>query len=495
VFVDTNTLDLKESLEIGLKVKDKINEFSESGILEIGIDAVYKTLLLNDKKRYAGRVVKNFEEIIVKGKSASPIYGVEVKGMDIVRREWCELSKEISKKVLDLVLSEDEDFRDKIYEVLKEYGEILNNREKLREIQLEKFLIHKKLNKSLDVYKSKTLDFVNVARKMKELKRLRDNQLVGKVISFVICKGEQNDTPAYNRAYSLEEFHDSFKEGQVSLEIDPIWYLQAQVIRPVQRILENVKGIKEDKVVELLGVAKLHFNHVYENDENVKGNQNIGKKWKKGKKKIWYENNKVQNSGEGSLSFFYDNYSRGYKTLQWYQEDKKVKGSTVRNFLNFGNLDSGAINSLTKIELVNAFEKLISLITQSYYESIGTTCEVCDHLNEGFSMIEEENKKCEECESELFNNLPAKKFNGNLYYLEQVMNKAMKSVFVKPELKEVIKSRILKRLKEVRKGSRYQMLSLESVFKRWPKQKSLVEKQYNVVNCLLVKKSGAGLEK
>ena len=55
-------------------------------LLEIEIDGVFKSLLLLKKKKYAALNVVNWgsrDEQIVK----------EVKGLDMVRRDWCQLSK------------------------------------------------------------------------------------------------------------------------------------------------------------------------------------------------------------------------------------------------------------------------------------------------------------------------------------------------------------------------------------------------------------------
>ena len=50
--------------------------------LEIEIDGVFKSLLLLKKKKYAALTIENFgtpSERIVK----------EIKGLDLVRRDWC----------------------------------------------------------------------------------------------------------------------------------------------------------------------------------------------------------------------------------------------------------------------------------------------------------------------------------------------------------------------------------------------------------------------
>ena len=69
--------------------------------LEIDIDGVFKSLLLLRKKKYAALTVA----------SRNPkdpnqfVYVKEIKGLDIVRRDWCLLAKQIGEKVIGEILS------------------------------------------------------------------------------------------------------------------------------------------------------------------------------------------------------------------------------------------------------------------------------------------------------------------------------------------------------------------------------------------------------
>jgi len=80
--------------------------------LEIEIDGVFKSLLLMKKKKYAAIKIDDFAG---EGKKLSK----EIKGLDMVRRDWCILSKEVGNRVLDEILSDKE--REKIIIDLNEY--------------------------------------------------------------------------------------------------------------------------------------------------------------------------------------------------------------------------------------------------------------------------------------------------------------------------------------------------------------------------------------
>lgn len=55
-------------------------------------------MLLLKKKKYAALKVEDFN-------GEGKIITKEVKGLDMVRRDWCNLSKEVGNKVLDEILS------------------------------------------------------------------------------------------------------------------------------------------------------------------------------------------------------------------------------------------------------------------------------------------------------------------------------------------------------------------------------------------------------
>jgi DNA polymerase alpha subunit A len=89
VFINTKTQEIDQAVAVGKKIQDRVNSFSKSGILEIGMDAVYQRLLLNDKKRYAGISVLNVEEYLQDIGNIDLKTKIQIKGMEVIRREWC----------------------------------------------------------------------------------------------------------------------------------------------------------------------------------------------------------------------------------------------------------------------------------------------------------------------------------------------------------------------------------------------------------------------
>lgn len=110
IMINTGTKILRDSLEMGKKLKLEVNVLYKC--LEIEIDGVFKSLLLMKKKKYAAIKIDDFAG---EGKKLSK----EIKGLDMVRRDWCILSKEVGNRVLDEILSDKE--REKIIIDLNEY--------------------------------------------------------------------------------------------------------------------------------------------------------------------------------------------------------------------------------------------------------------------------------------------------------------------------------------------------------------------------------------
>lgn len=115
VMINTNMNTMAEALKVGNEFKRAVNERYK--LLEIDIDNIFRRLLLHAKKKYAAI---NMSE--VDGKYVDKL---EVKGLDMKRREYCALSKEVSQKLLNEILSGDDPelVLDKIHEYLREVSD------------------------------------------------------------------------------------------------------------------------------------------------------------------------------------------------------------------------------------------------------------------------------------------------------------------------------------------------------------------------------------
>jgi DNA polymerase alpha subunit A len=130
VMINTNMDNMSDAIKVGEEFKKSVNE--RYRLLEIDIDNIFRRLLLHAKKKYAA---VNLNE--VDGKYVEKL---EVKGLDMKRREYCALSKEVSSKLLNEILSgEDQEVvLNKIHEYLRE----LAGRMKEYTIPVQKYVIY-----------------------------------------------------------------------------------------------------------------------------------------------------------------------------------------------------------------------------------------------------------------------------------------------------------------------------------------------------------------
>ncbi|XP_032765041.1 DNA polymerase alpha catalytic subunit-like [Rattus rattus] len=232
------------------KVKNEVNKLYK--LLEIDIDGVFKSLLLLKKKKYAALVVEPTSD-------GNYITKQELKGLDIVRRDWCDLAKDTGNFVIGQILSDQS--RDTIVENIQkrliEIGEnVLNG-----SVPVSQFEINKALTKDPQDYPDKkSLPHVHVAlwinsqggRKVK----------AGDTVSYVICQDGSN-LPATQRAYAPEQL-----QKQDNLAIDTQYYLAQQIHPVVARICEPIDGIDAVLIALWLGLDSTQFRvHQYHKDE------------------------------------------------------------------------------------------------------------------------------------------------------------------------------------------------------------------------------------
>lgn len=81
--INTHATELDDATRIGIEFKKLVNE--RYRLLEIDIDATFKRMLLLQKKKYAALKCESKEQ-----------QKKEIKGLDMKRREYCQLSKDVS---------------------------------------------------------------------------------------------------------------------------------------------------------------------------------------------------------------------------------------------------------------------------------------------------------------------------------------------------------------------------------------------------------------
>ncbi|KAK7194983.1 DNA polymerase I alpha catalytic subunit [Novymonas esmeraldas] len=224
--------DIKAVRDLGLDLKAKINKRYQS--LEIDIDGVFRAILLLKKKKYAALAVTDWQD---EGRT----YKKEVKGLDMVRRDWCPLSKRVSDSVLSRVLNAEgsEDILDYVMNYMRDVAvQVRDGR-----YTLDDFVISKSLTKEPEAYRGTSFPHATVALRMKQRKEL---VRVGDLIPYVVCAGERLS----DKAFHVEEVRQNSQ-----LRIDAEWYLSAQVYPPVMRLCEHIQGFSNVQLSEAMGIA------------------------------------------------------------------------------------------------------------------------------------------------------------------------------------------------------------------------------------------------
>ncbi|XP_056004368.1 DNA polymerase alpha catalytic subunit-like [Ostrea edulis] len=249
IMINTNCNDIDAVYKVGNKVKSEVNKLYR--LLEIDIDGVFKSMLLLKKKKYAALSIS-------KGPDGKYTEHKELKGLDIVRRDWSDLAKEAGNYVVEQILSGDsrETIVENIHTKLMEVGEKVRN----GKVAVELYHITKQLTKNPEDYPDKkSLPHVQVALRVnsKGGKKMK----AGDTVAYIICE-DGSSLAASQRAYHPEELAKSD-----TLTVDTKYYLSQQVHPVVSRLCDPIEGTDAAHLAECLGLDPSGYKHAVHYDE------------------------------------------------------------------------------------------------------------------------------------------------------------------------------------------------------------------------------------
>lgn len=264
VMIDSGCDSYSEALKIGNNFKKLINERYK--LLEIDIDNVFKRLLLQAKKKYAAlnaKIDKDGNEKAV----------LEVKGLDMRRREYCPLSKDISVHILNTIFS-DKDPESALQDIY-EYLEGITSKIQQNEIRTDLFKINTRLSKDPSAYPGgKSSPAVQVALRMRKNGRVVK---AGTVITFIVTKAKPDETSPGEPPLSAAARARALNEVMIKsnhLEPDPEYYLEKQIFGPVQRLLETIESFDLVRLVNALGLDSRKY-MIRESNNNANGSNGL----------------------------------------------------------------------------------------------------------------------------------------------------------------------------------------------------------------------------
>ncbi|KAM6977643.1 DNA polymerase alpha catalytic subunit [Aplochiton taeniatus] len=258
IMINTNSNALEDVYKLGNKVKAEVNKLYK--LLEIDVDGVFKSLLLLKKKKYAALVVESQGDGRYSTKQ-------ELKGLDIVRRDWCDLAKECGNYVIGQILSDQS--RDAIVENIQRHLVELGEKVASGDIPLSQFEISKALTKDPQDYPDKkSLPHVHVALWINSQAGRR--MKAGDTIAYVICQ-DGSTLSATQRAYAPEQL-----QKQEGLSLDTQYYLAQQVHPVVGRICEPIEGIDGILIATWLGLDPSQFRAQQQHQREEEGEGFLG---------------------------------------------------------------------------------------------------------------------------------------------------------------------------------------------------------------------------
>ncbi|MBP1910050.1 DNA-directed DNA polymerase [Methanolobus bombayensis] len=184
--------------------------------MELEFESIAKRALFIAKKRYAIWV---FERSGDEWKD-----GIKVKGMETVRRDWCELTSKTLNRILELVLKEG-NVEAAVQHVRSVVDGVRNIDVRKDSDIIEDLTMTRMFSKKASRYKNKQ-PHLTVAEKIEE--RTGTPPPVGERIPFVIVAGKDLFV---NRA----EDPEYVKENNLTIDVD--YYVKKQLLPPVERIL------------------------------------------------------------------------------------------------------------------------------------------------------------------------------------------------------------------------------------------------------------------
>jgi DNA polymerase delta subunit 1 len=213
-----------ETFPLAIEAAEKASEIFPSPIL-LEFEKVYFPYLLMNKKRYAGLMWTEIEKYDK----------LDTKGLEVVRRDNCQLVREVIQTSLNKILI-DQNVQGAIEYVKSQISDLLQNK-----MDISRLVITKSLNKGAeyalglggkkDDYKVKQAH-VELAARMKKRDAGSAPQLGDRVPYIIItgAKGAANFEKAEDPIYVLEN----------NLPIDCKWYLTNQLSKPLTRIFEPI---------------------------------------------------------------------------------------------------------------------------------------------------------------------------------------------------------------------------------------------------------------
>ena len=209
--------DFESAKKIGIKIASIVN----SGLpkpMELVFEAYAKRILIVSKKHYA---MYKFEK---------PNEGkIKTKGIETVRRDWCDLTADTLNRCLDIILREGD-----VEDALEYARETLIRLKNPDHNIMQKLILTRTLTRNPENYKQKQ-PHAEMVKRLEE--RGIHKYVLGDRVPFIIVKGRR-------KSLMVDRSEDPEYALEHKLRIDDEYYIQKQLLPPLSRIFGSF-GISE----------------------------------------------------------------------------------------------------------------------------------------------------------------------------------------------------------------------------------------------------------
>ncbi|RIB35298.1 MAG: hypothetical protein BXU00_02090 [Candidatus Nanoclepta minutus] len=218
IYGDTDSVFVLLRSKEDIKILDEINNILPKP-LELELENFYISGIFVERRGEVKGAKKKYALLSEDG-------SIKLRGFEAVRRDWSEIAKVVQENVLRLAL---EGNRTGIIEYLRK---IINDI-RSKKLSLNMFIIREQLRKKLEKYEVEAPHVV-AAKKYKQ----RGYKITeGFIVEYVVCKGSGKVS---ERIKIPEECTNN--------EYDPEYYIEKQVLQPIDGILK-VLGITKEQII------------------------------------------------------------------------------------------------------------------------------------------------------------------------------------------------------------------------------------------------------
>ncbi|GMT27750.1 hypothetical protein PFISCL1PPCAC_19047, partial [Pristionchus fissidentatus] len=247
IMVNTGDIDEEKAKRIGKEISKTVNKLRAK--LELEHEGTFRRMLLLKKKKYAALTIE-----------AGGKLKKELKGLDIVRRDWSMLAKNVGSDVVDIILNPSLSREELVSQIDDRLMKLKRDLDE-GNIELDCFSIFKSLTRDPAKYEDVKQSHATVAKRMNESGQKSYKQ--GDIVEYVIC--EDGTTHGHSqRAYHRQEM-----KANEGLKIDLQYYLAQQVHPVVSRLCEPIEELDSVRIAELLGLDGAQFRRRAVTDDNV----------------------------------------------------------------------------------------------------------------------------------------------------------------------------------------------------------------------------------